>query len=195
MSTSTENRPAVGLVLPQWIEDWNNRSREEMGGEFGYSIRGVSYFARSDFVDANLPTRRNPKWQVVRKSQVGLESANTESDDPFILMPDVVRTTFPAPSSQLGVQEALAQHLRDVLVNSHGESDELAERHIRRMKEQLHPTAVIVNDTRFDGWQADELPHVTVLGAEVDNGRIVSVVIDRTIASSLSLQLVDFPER
>jgi hypothetical protein len=87
----------------------------------------------------------------------------------------------------------LARHLRDVLVNSYGAAQDEVERHVLRMSEQLTPSSVIVNETEREGWRADQLPHVIVLGAMADHGRLISVVIDRAIASSLSLGFVDYP--
>lgn len=193
MKTDAELGPAVGLVLPWWIEDWNHRSGEEVGGELGYTTIGVTYFARFDYVSANLPTRRRPDWHVYQRSEIGVAGVDAENDDQFILLPDVVRTTFPAASSSTELKDELARHLRDVLVNSYGEEEHVVERHIARMNEQLRPAPVVVNETPLEGWQADELPHVLVLGAVANHGRLVSVVIDRTIASSLSLRLEDYP--
>ncbi len=186
--------PAVGLTLPWWIEDWNHRSWEQVGGPLGYATIGVSYFARFGHVRANLPAKRRPHWQVIHRSDIGMVAPVAEGDlDEYIVLSDVVRTTFPGPSSRTDLRDALARHIRDVLVNSYGEEEHLVERHLLRLHEQLRPSSVVVNETRKEGWRTDELPHVTAAGAVADQSRLVTVVLDRTIASSLNLELVDYP--
>lgn len=185
---------AVGLVLPSWIEDWNSHSREHVGGPLGYTTLGATYFARLDYVNANLPTKRRQRWHVVSSAEGATARDNADGDEQYILMPDAVRTTFPASAaSPADLNVELARHLRDVLVNSYGVAEEAVGGHVARMNEQLHPSLVTINGTQRDCLRADTLPHVAVLCAMVDERRFVSVVIDRTIASSLNLQLADFP--
>lgn len=197
--TELELGPVMGLAMPSWVEDWNNRSREHVPGHFGFTTMSVSYYARLDDVEAHATTTRRPKWFILRKSDTRLKGLDTplppDDEVRYILMPEAVRTTVPASTaSQRDMKRELAQHVRHVLVNHYGTADDVALRQLSRVSEQLTPRSVIINGEVRAGWGVDELPHVVALCAALEQGAFLTAVLDKGIASALNVQFVELPQ-